>query len=122
MTRYRGLGLGLLSVFLLVAAAPATQAEVLSGADIQLHGGSIAPVASAPLSNASGTLHLEGSTLSVLGAGHSSGSSGIQLHVGVAPVPVPEPSALWQLGAGVLGLGALLRRRRPRHGSPGDLI
>ena len=114
MTRYRGLGLGLLSVFLLVAAAPATQAEVLSGADIQLHGGSIAPAASAPLSNASGTLHLEGSTLSVLGAGHSSGSSGIQLHVGVAPVP--EPSALWQLGAGVLGLGALLRRRGRSRG------
>ncbi len=112
MTRYRGLGLGLLSVFLL-AVAPVTEAEVLSGDDIQLRGGSIAPAASAPLHNASGTLHLEGSTLSALGAGHSSGSSGIQLHVGVAPVPVPEPSALWQLGAGVLGLSALLRRRRP---------
>ena len=113
MAQYRGLGVGLLCGFLL-AGAPTTQAEVLSGEDIRLHGRSIAPAASAPLNNASETIHLQASGLGMLGAGHSSGSSGIQLHVGVAPVP--EPSALWQLGAGVLGLGALLRRRGRSRG------
>lgn len=104
----------LLSLHLVIAAAGPAGAETLSGGDIQVRGGSLAPAASAALSSASGTLHLEGSALGTLGAGHSSGISGMQLHVGVAPVP--EPSAPWQLGAGVLGLGALLRRRRCSRG------
>lgn len=96
-----------LSVFCFLGGFPAG-AETLSGGDIRLRGGLVSPAASGPLTNESETLHLEGSTLSLLGAGQSSSSSGIQLHVGTAPVP--EPTALWQLGAGVLGLGLLSRR------------
>ena len=115
MRRFARITNAVATLMFFALALPAA-AETLSGGDVQLHGGSISPTGSSSLSNASGTLHLEGSTLGPLGAGHSSGSSGIQLHVGVAPVPVPEPSALWQLGAGLLGLGALLRSHRRSPG------
>ena len=97
----------------LLAAVPAL-AEILSGEDIQLHGASIRAASAEALSNDSETLHLTEPSLGVLGAGTSLGGSGIQLHVGVAPAPIPEPAALWQLAAGVLSLGLLQRVRRRR--------
>ncbi|MFP6641620.1 MAG: hypothetical protein VCC04_15355, partial [Myxococcota bacterium] len=84
-----------------MVAAPAA-GETLTGEDIRLHDGSIGPASSTRLSNESGTLHIDQPTLAVLGAGHSTSASGVELHVGVAAVP--EPSALWQLAAGALGL------------------
>ena len=98
-----------------LSVAPASS-EILAGGDVQLHEGGLTPMPPAPLSNASGTLQLEEPNLSALGAGHSEGSSGIQLDVGVAPVP--EPAAFGQLVAGILALTLLRRSRRFRRIPP----
>ena len=94
-----------------LAASPAT-AQTLSGADIRLLEGTVGGASTGAQSNDSGTLQLIESSFGLLGAGHSQASSGIQLYVGVAPVP--EPGALVQLAAGALGLTLLERRRRRR--------
>ena len=99
----------LLCLALVGLASPAS-AETLVGPDIELRESALV-VASAPvLSNGSGTLHIESSTLGELAGGRAVGASGIQLLSGA--VPIPEPSALLQLGPGALGLMLLERRRR----------
>ena len=78
--------------------------------DVKLEEGSLVPAAALVLANPSETLRLERSLLGQLGAGHSSGASGVELTGGVLPVPEPGAVLLW--AAGLLGLLAL-RRLRP---------
>ena len=93
----------------LVGLASMASAQTLVGPDIELREGALV-VASAPvLSNDSGTLHIESSTLGELAGGRAVGASGIQLLSGA--VPIPEPAALLQFGSGALGLMLLGRRR-----------
>ena len=96
----------------LVGLASIGSAQTLVGPDIELRESALV-VASAPvLSNGSGTLHIESSTLGELAGGRALGASGIQLLSGA--IPIPEPAALLQLGSGALGLMLLGRRRRMR--------
>ena len=105
-----------LSSLALVGLASIGSAQTLVGPDIELRESALV-VASAPLlSNGSGTLHIESSTLGELAGGRAVGASGIQLLSGA--VPIPEPAALLQLGPGALGLMLLERRRRIRSASP----
>jgi hypothetical protein len=105
-----------LSSLALVGLASIGSAETLVGPDVELRESALV-VASAPmLSNGSGTLHIESSTLGELAGGRAVGASGIQLLSGA--VPIPEPAALLQLGPGALGLMLLERRRRMRSASP----
>ena len=105
-----------LSSLALVGLASIGSAETLVGPDVELRESALV-VASAPmLSNGSGTLHIESSTLGELAGGRAVGASGIQLLSGA--VPIPEPAALLQLGPGALGLMLLERRRRIRSASP----
>ena len=105
-----------LSSLALVGLASIGSAQTLVGPDIELRESALV-VASAPLlSNGSGTLHIESSTLGELAGGRAVGASGIQLLSGA--VPIPEPAALLQLGPGALGLMLLERRRRMRSASP----
>ena len=100
----------------LLGFASMASAQTLVGPDIELRESALV-VASAPvLSNSSGTLHIESSTLGELAGGRAVGASGIQLLSGA--VPIPEPAALLQLGPGALGLMLLERRRRIRSASP----
>ena len=93
----------------LVALSTPASAQTLVGPDIELRESALV-VASAPvLSNGSGTLHIESSTLGELAGGRAVGASGIQLLSGA--IPIPEPAALLQLGSGALGLMLLGRRR-----------
>lgn len=107
-------------VFLaLVLIGGPTAAQTLIGPDIELRESALV-VASAPvLSNGSGTLHIESSTLGDLAGGRAAGPSGIQLLSGA--IPIPEPAALLQLGSGAFGLILLERRRRRQQSvfSPG---
>ena len=96
-------------LFVLALALPA-YAETLSGVDVKLEEGSLVPAAAPLLANPSETLRLERGLLGQLGAGRSSGASGVQLTGGVLPVPEPGAVLLW--AAGLLGLLAL-RRLRP---------
>ena len=95
-------------LFVLALALP-TYAETLSGVDVKLEEGSLVPAAALVLANPSETLRLERSLLGQLGAGHSSGASGVELTGGVLPVPEPGAVLLW--AAGLLGLLALSRLR-----------
>jgi hypothetical protein len=98
-----------LSSLALVGLASIGSAETLVGPDIELRESALV-VASAPvLSNGSGTLHIESSTLGELAGGRAVGASGIQLLSGA--IPIPEPAGLLQLGSGALGLMLLGRRR-----------
>ena len=100
----------------LVGLASIGSAQTLVGPDIELRESALV-VASAPvLSNGSGTLHIESSTLGELAGGRAVGASGIQLLSGA--IPIPEPAALLQLGSGALGLMLLGRRRRQRSAFP----
>ena len=100
----------------LLGFASMASAQTLVGPDIELRESALV-VASAPvLSNGSGTLHIESSTLGELAGGRAVGASGIQLLSGA--IPIPEPAALLQLGPGALGLMLLERRRRMRSASP----
>ena len=105
-----------LSSLALVGLASIGSAQTLVGPDIELRESALV-VASAPvLSNGSGTLHIESSTLGELAGGRAVGASGIQLLSGA--IPIPEPAALLQLGSGALGLMLLGRRRRQRSAFP----
>ena len=105
-----------LSSLALVGLASIGSAQPLVGPDIELRESALV-VASAPvLSNGSGTLHIESSTLGELAGGRALGASGIQLLSGA--IPIPEPAALLQFGSGALGLMLLGRRRRLRSASP----
>ena len=95
-------------LFLLALALP-TYAETLSGLDVKLEEGSIVPAAASVLANPSETLRLERGLLGQLGAGRSSGASGVVLTGGVLAVPEPGAVLLW--AAGLLGLLALSRFR-----------
>ena len=95
-------------LFVLALALPA-YAETLSGVDVKLEEGSLVPAAAPLLANPSETLRLERGLLGQLGAGRSSGASGVQLTGGVLPVPEPGAVLLW--AAGLLGLLALGRLR-----------
>jgi hypothetical protein len=98
-----------LSSLALVGLASIGSAQPLVGPDIELRESALV-VASAPvLSNGSGTLHIESSTLGELAGGRAVGASGIQLLSGA--IPIPEPAALLQFGSGALGLMLLGRRR-----------
>ena len=98
-----------LSSLALVGLASIGSAQPLVGPDIELRESALV-VASAPvLSNGSGTLHIESSTLGELAGGRAVGASGIQLLSGA--IPIPEPAALQQFGSGALGLMLLGRRR-----------
>ena len=105
-----------LSSLALVGLASIASAQTLVGPDIELRESALV-VASAPvLSNGSGTLHIESSTLGELAGGRAVGASGIQLLSGA--IPIPEPAALLQFGSGALGLMLLERRRRLRSAFP----
>ena len=78
--------------------------------NIRLIEGSLVPAAALVLANPSETLRLERGLLGQLGAGRSSGASGVVLTGGVLPVPEPGAVLLW--AAGLFGLLAL-RRLRP---------
>ena len=98
-----------LALALAPALAPPAHAETLSGVDVKLEEGAIVPAAASVLANPSETLRLERGLLGQLGAGRSSGASGVQLTGGVLPVPEPGTVLLW--AAGLLGLLALSRSR-----------
>jgi hypothetical protein len=99
------------------AVAGMASAQTLVGAAIELHGGALEAASAPVLSNGSGTLHVEATTLGEPIRGHAAGPvSGIQLFSGT--VPVPEPAALLQVGSGALGLILLQSRRRLRLPSP----
>ena len=98
------------TALLVLAFALPAAAETLSGVDVKLEEGSIVPAAASVLANPSETLRLERGLLGQLGAGRSSGASGVELTGGVLPVPEPGTVLLW--AAGLLGLLAL-RRLRP---------
>ena len=93
----------------LVGLASMASAQTLVGPDIELREGALVVASGPVLSNDSGTLHIESSTLGELAGGRAMGASGIQLLSGA--VPIPEPAALLQLGSGALGLMLLGRRR-----------
>ena len=95
-------------LFVLALALPA-HAETLSGVDVRLEEGSFVPAAASMLANPSETLRLERGLLGQLGAGRSSGASGVQLTGGVLPVPEPGAVLLW--AAGLLSLLTLSRFR-----------
>ena len=100
-------------LFVLLLALPLAlpaHAETLAGVDVKLEEGSLVPAAASVLANPSETLRLERGLLGQLGAGRSSGASGVDLTGGVLPVPEPGTVLLW--AAGLLGLLAL-RRLRP---------
>jgi len=97
------------ATLLVLALALPAAAETLSGVDVKLEEGSIVPAAASVLANPSETLRLERGLLGQLGAGRSSGASGVQLTGGVLPVPEPGVVLLW--AAGLLGLLALGRLR-----------
>ena len=97
------------TALLALALALPAAAETLSGVDVKLEEGSIVPAAASVLANPSETLRLERGLLGQLGAGRSSGASGVQLTGGVLPVPEPGTVLLW--AAGLLGLLALSRSR-----------
>ena len=99
----------LLAGFLITA--PLAQAETLVSGSYRLEAGGIQVAADPVLSNASGTLHIQGAVLGQVEAGRSTGPSGLSLQGGLLPVPVPEP------GAGLLlfaGASALIGLRRVR--------
>ena len=98
----------LLLVALLCAAGPGL-AETLVGTDTRLEQGTLRPATDSVLSNASGTLHIEGAVLGQTPVGRSTGASGISLRTGLRPVPVPEPATGLLL---VVGASALLAMRR----------
>jgi len=98
-----------LALALAPALAPPAHAETLSGVDVKLEEGAIVPAAASVLANPSETLRLERGLLGQLGAGRSSGASGVELTGGVLPVPEPGAVLLW--AAGLLGLLALSRLR-----------
>jgi hypothetical protein len=77
--------------------------------NIRLIEGSLVPAAALVLANPSETLRLERGLLGQLGAGRSSGASGVVLTGGVLAVPEPGTVLLW--AAGILGLLALGRLR-----------
>ncbi len=115
ITAGRG-ALAALPCLALLGLCPVASAQTLVGPDIELRESALV-VASAPvLSNGSGTLHIESSTLGELAGGRAAGASGIQLLSGA--IPIPEPAALLQFGSGALGLILLGRRRRLRSASP----
>ena len=97
------------TTLLVLALALPAAAETLSGVDVKLEEGSIVPAAASVLANPSETLRLERGLLGQLGAGRSSGASGVELTGGVLPVPEPGTVLLW--AAGLLGLLALGRLR-----------
>ena len=97
------------TILLVLALALPAAAETLSGVDVKLEEGSIVPAAASVIANPSETLRLERGLLGQLGAGRSSGASGVQLTGGVLPVPEPGAVLLW--AAGLLGLLALSRLR-----------
>ena len=99
----------LLAAFLITV--PLAQAESLASSSYRLEAGGIQVAADPVLSNASGTLHIQGAVLGQVEAGRSTGPSGLSLQGGLLPVPVPEP------GAGLLlfaGASALIGLRRVR--------
>ena len=97
------------TALLALALALPAAAETLAGVDVKLEEGSLVPAAASVLANPSETLRLERGLLGQLGAGRSSGASGVQLTGGVLPVPEPGAVLLW--AAGLLGLLALGRLR-----------
>ena len=99
----------LLAAFLITA--PLAQAETLASSSYRLEAGGIQVAADPVLSNASGTLHIQGAVLGQVEAGRSTGPSGLSLQGGLLPVPVPEPGAGLLLFAGASALVGLRRRR-----------
>jgi hypothetical protein len=69
-----------------------------TGSAVELRDGELVAGGSPVLQNGMGTVRLEDARLGRVGA----------------PVFVPEPGALWQLGSGIGLLALLARRRRPR--------
>ena len=102
-----------LVVALFCSAAPAL-AETLIGNDIRLEQGVLRAATDPILSNASGTLHIEGAVVGQIAPGRSTGPSGISLQGGLLPVPVPEPGTGLLLVAGASALIAFGRRRALR--------
>ena len=98
------------TALLALALALPAAAETLAGVDVKLKEGSIVPAAASVIANPSETLRLERGLLGQLGAGRSSGASGVVLTGGVLAVPEAGAVLLW--AAGLLGLLAL-RRLRP---------
>jgi hypothetical protein len=99
----------LLAAFLITA--PLAQAETLASSSYRLEAGGIQVAADPVLSNASGTLHIQGAVLGQVEAGRSTGPSGLSLQGGLLPVPVPEPGAGLLLFAGASALVGLRRLR-----------
>ncbi len=95
------------SASLWVRAVRAGSCPIAGTGNIRLIEGSLVPAAALVLANPSETLRLERGLLGQLGAGRSSGASGVVLTGGVLPVPEPGAVLLW--AAGLLGLLALGR-------------
>lgn len=101
----------LLLLAALLITAPLAQAETLVSGSYRLEAGGIQVAADPVLSNASGTLHIQGAVLGQVEAGRSTGPSGLSLQGGLLPVPVPEPGTSLLLFAGASALVGLRRRR-----------
>ena len=95
----------------LLVAARSAQAETLASSSYRLETGRIQVAADPVLSNASGTLHIQGAVLGQVEAGRSTGPSGLSLQGGLLPVPVPEAGAGLLLFAGASALVGLRRLR-----------
>ena len=95
----------------LLITAPLAQAETLASSRYRLEEGRIQVAADPVLSNASGTLHIQGAVLGQVEAGRSVSPSGFSHQGGLLLVPTPEPGTGLLLLAGVSALVGLRRLR-----------
>ena len=95
----------------LLIAAPLAEAETLASSGYRLEAGGIQVAAAPVLSNAAGTLNIQGAVLGQVGAGRSAAPSGLSLRGGRLPVPVPEPGTSLLVLAGTSALVGLRRGR-----------
>ena len=96
----------------LVLALPAS-AQTISSPNYELREGRLLAAAEPALVGPFSGIELRQPELGEVGTGTSIGPfTGLQLVGGIGASVVPEPSAVGQLGVGVLALAALSRRRR----------
>ena len=93
--------------------AHATSAQTISNTNYELREGHLAAASDPTLVGPFSGIQLRQPVLGEVGTSASTGPfTGLQLVGGLGASVVPEPSAVGQLGVGILGLAALATRRR----------